>query len=167
MTRLSARALLAAAFATSLAACPRGGDQIPPGNGSGTGAAKLDAGVAAAPDAAISGQALLPADGIACRPLGCVYHAGAAGYFACTSGGAGSCFHFGAACAPADGCMFDAGDGRYKSCTSIVEGTCSAWGAACAPASGCMYDARDSLHHSCAATTDGRCTSWGAVCDPG
>jgi len=110
--------------------------------------------------------ALLPVDGIACGGVGCVYHPGARGYFACLSGGAGTCFHFGAPCAPADSCLFDAADRRYKHCDQVVEGTCVRWGATCAPASACFYNPSDQLHHHCDAIKDGACARWGALCTP-
>jgi hypothetical protein len=163
--RLSAIALAALLFS----ACPRSGpsgDGTGPGTGAGTGTGgKPDAGVADLPER-VPGKPLLPAEGIACKMPGCVYHAGAAGYFTCTSAGAGTCFHFGATCAPADGCMFDPADGRYKTCASPVEGTCSAYGAACTPSGGCMYNAADGMHHACEAVSDGKCTKWGGLCDP-
>lgn len=172
MTALrSSAAVLAVVVVSALAACPRSGpsgDGTGPGtgSGSGTGATRPDAGL---PDPAErrAGKPLLPPEGVACPSPGCVYHAGAAGYFTCTSGGAGTCFHFGAPCAPADGCMYDAADGRYKTCADPVEGTCNAWGGACTPAGTCMFDARDGMHHSCEAVSDGKCTKWGSLCDPG
>lgn len=172
MSQNAIRAFVYAAMGVmvlGLAACPRtGGDSTGPGKGSGTGtgAATPDAGPTELPPRR-AGQPLLPPEGIACAANGCVYHAGAAGYFTCTNGSAGSCFHFGASCGPTDGCMFDAADGRYKECSNIVEGQCSTWGGACTPANSCMFKAADGLHHSCDAVSDGKCTSWGGLCDPG
>jgi hypothetical protein len=151
-----------------LAACPHhppggGGQGTGVATGSGTAAPPVDAG----PRVVVAGQPILPADGVACPALGCVYHAGASAYYACLSGGAGICFHFGAPCEPADHCMFDAGDGKYKTCSTAVEGACTAWGAACEPASACMFDPTDGMHHHCDAAKDGACTQWGDLCDPG
>jgi hypothetical protein len=113
-----------------------------------------------------AGTPLLPVEGVACAALGCVYHAGARAYFACTSAAAGTCFHFGGPCTPVEACQFDPGDGRYKQCDAVVEGACTRWGAACAPASGCLYDPRDGLHHRCEQVTDGKCARRGALCTP-
>ena len=166
-SRLVLPALVCAA-ALSVAACPHRGDGggTGPGTGKGTGSGT---GGKVTPDAGVrvAGQPLLPVDGVSCPALGCVYHAGANAYFACTSGDEGICFHYGAPCAPVDSCMFDAADGRYKTCASPAEGTCSSWGAACAPADACLFDAADGLHHHCDTVVDGACTAWGALCDPG
>ncbi|HEY1555705.1 MAG TPA: hypothetical protein VGF94_12795 [Kofleriaceae bacterium] len=102
---------------------------------------------------------------LGCPAPSCAYHAGAAGYFTCLSGGAGACFHFGGPCAPADGCMFDGH--AYRPCTRAVEGTCAQWGAgACAPRSGCMFDPADGLHHHCDDVAGGTCNRYGALCAP-
>jgi len=159
----------------ALAGCSGGGQHGGTGPGAGTGAGP-GTGTGATVPVRKPGTPMLPPEGIACAPLGCVYHAGAAAYFTCTNprgggtaagGGAGTCFHYGATCAPADGCMFDPADGRYKTCTKPVEGTCATWGAACTPPNKCLFNAKDGLHHACDAVSDGRCTAWGALCDPG
>jgi hypothetical protein len=103
---------------------------------------------------------------IGCLVPTCVYHAGANAYFACQSGGAGTCFHFGAACTPAGACMYDAASRSYKQCTKVIEGACNAWGAACAPASKCMFNPADSLHHTCEDIVGGTCKRYGALCTP-
>jgi hypothetical protein len=121
------------------------------------------AGVAKAPPAPAH-AAVVP--DIGCLATTCAFHAGAAAYFTCLSGGAGVCFHFGAPCAPADGCMFDPGDRTYKQCATPVEGTCRSWGAACAPRSGCMFDPADGLHHHCDDVAGGTCKRYGALCAP-
>lgn len=152
----------------ALAACPHrtdGNTGTGPGTGSGTSAKRVDAGVDE-PER-IPGNPLLPPEGVDPSALACVYHAGAAGYFACTNANAGTCFHFGAPCNPRDACMFDAASAKYKSCTTMVEGTCSAWGATCAPASACMFDPADGLHHTCDRVDDGACAARGGLCDPG
>lgn len=126
-----------------------------PGGGSGSGSAK-PAGpgpVGTVPD-------------VGCLAPTCAYHAGAHAYFTCLAGGAGTCFHFGSPCTPADSCMFDAADRTYKSCARAVEGTCQQWGAACAPASGCMFSPVDGLHHTCEAISGGTCTKYGPLCAP-
>ena len=101
---------------------------------------------------------------IACLVPTCVYHAGANAYFACQSGGAGTCFHFGPPCTPAGACMYDASSRSYKQCTKVLEGACSAWGTACAPASKCMFNPADSLHHTCEDLSGGTCKRYGALC---
>lgn len=103
---------------------------------------------------------------IACLVPSCVYHAGANAYFACQSGGAGTCFHYGPACTPAAACMYDAASRSYKQCTKVNEGACGAWGAACAPESRCMFNPADSLHHTCEDTSGGTCKRYGALCAP-
>lgn len=103
---------------------------------------------------------------IGCLATTCAFHAGAAAYFTCLSGGAGACFHFGAPCAPADGCMYDPADRTYKTCASPIEGTCKAWGAACAPRTACMFDPADGLHHHCDDIAGGVCHHYGALCAP-
>jgi hypothetical protein len=103
-----------------------------------------------------------------CPAPGCVYHGGIVGgaYFTCLSAGAGSCFHFGARCAPADGCMFDAASKAYRHCDAPSEGACATYGKPCQPAGGCAFDPSDGLHRSCEAWSSGACTRWGAVCKP-
>lgn len=103
---------------------------------------------------------------IGCHVASCAYHPGTASYFTCQSGGAGTCFHFGAACTPEGACMFDAQSRSYKTCTTPVEGTCTAWGAACAPASKCMFDPTDRLHKKCDDIAGGTCKRYGALCAP-
>jgi hypothetical protein len=103
---------------------------------------------------------------IGCLKPSCVFHAGAAAYFTCQSGGAGTCFHFGSTCTPDSACMYDAAAKSYKLCTKPVEGACTAWGAACAPASKCMFDARDGMHHTCDSVDGGTCKKFGALCAP-
>jgi hypothetical protein len=103
---------------------------------------------------------------IGCLATTCAFHAGAAAYFTCLSGGAGACFHFGAPCTPADRCMYDPGDRTYKQCAAPVEGTCSRWGGACAPAAACMFDPTDGLHHHCDEVTGGTCKHYGELCAP-
>lgn len=162
------RLAFAAVSVALLAACPHsgGGDGTGPGTGKGTATTPIDAGVAELPERT-PGNPLLPPEGIDPQPLACVYHAAAAGYFTCTNANAGTCFHFGAPCAPKDACMFDAGSKKYKTCATIVQGTCTAWGAACSPANACMFDPEDSLHRTCDTVDDGACKAWGGLCDPG
>ena len=134
------------------------------GSGSAAGSGHGSGSATRPPDAPVTGG--LPAAGVACAPLGCVYHAGANAYFACMSSGAGACFHFGARCAPADACMYDAAAKRYQHCDAVVEGACTKWGIACTPGGHCMFDPADGLHHECSAVKDGACTAWGALCAP-
>ncbi|HLL21157.1 MAG TPA: hypothetical protein VK427_03450 [Kofleriaceae bacterium] len=103
---------------------------------------------------------------IGCLKASCAFHAGAAGYFTCQSGGAGTCFHFGAACTPENACMYDPAVKSYKQCTKPVEGTCQVWAAACAPPSKCMFDATDNLHKTCDSVDGGTCKKFGALCAP-
>ena len=103
---------------------------------------------------------------IGCLKPTCVFHAGAAAYFTCQSGGAGTCFHFGSSCTPESACMYDPAAKSYKLCTKPVEGACTAWGGACAPASKCMFDAADGLHHTCDSVDGGTCKKFGALCAP-
>lgn len=103
---------------------------------------------------------------IGCLAPTCVYHAGTDGYFACLSSGAGTCFHHGAPCAPADACMYDAVDRTYKQCSSISEGRCQRWGAACTPSSRCMFSVADGLHRTCETIAGGTCSRYGALCAP-
>jgi hypothetical protein len=103
---------------------------------------------------------------IGCLTPSCAFHAGAAAYFTCLSGGAGACFHFGAPCTPADACMYDPGDRTYKQCAKPVEGACGQWGAACAPRAACMFDPADGLHHHCDDGGTGTCKRYGALCAP-
>jgi len=104
---------------------------------------------------------------VGCPNPTCVFHAGAAAYFTCLSGGSGICFHFGAPCAPADGCMFDPQQRLYRACAKAVEGTCAQWGpSTCAPASACMFDPDDGLHHHCDDIAGGACRKYGATCSP-
>jgi hypothetical protein len=103
---------------------------------------------------------------IACLVPSCVYHAGVNAYFACQSGGAGTCFHYGPACTPAAACMYDAAARSYKQCTKVSEGTCGAWGAACAPESRCMFNPADGMHHACDDVSGGTCKRYGALCAP-
>ena len=100
------------------------------GSGSASGSASgAGSGSATKPPVTPTASGGLPVAGVACAPLGCVYHAGANAYFACMSAGAGACFHFGARCAPADACMYDAAAKRYQHCEAVVEGACTKWGA--------------------------------------
>ena len=116
------------------------------------------------PGAASKAVATVP--DIGCLVPTCVFHAGAGAYFTCLAGGAGTCFHFGASCAPADQCMYDPADRRYKQCGRASEGVCLAWGQACAPARKCMFSASDGLHHQCEEVADGSCKRYGALCAP-
>lgn len=120
------------------------------------------AGKAAATTPAIA--AVVPVVG--CPTPSCAFHAGAGAYFTCLAGGAGACFHFGAACAPADGCMYDPAARAYKQCARAIEGTCAAWGAACAPGARCMFNPADGLHHHCDDVSGGSCRRYGALCAP-
>jgi hypothetical protein len=159
--------VVAVAILGLIAACPgpgtrsvtpgggtSGGSGRPGGGGSGTGAG--------------TGQPTPGVIATSCPSPGCVFHGGIIGgaYFTCLSSGAGSCFHFGARCAPADGCMYDAGSGTYRECAAPVEGTCPQYGAACQPASACAWNPSDGLHHTCEAWSGGTCTRWGATCAP-
>ena len=103
---------------------------------------------------------------IGCATTTCVFHAGAAAYFTCLSGGAGACFHFGGPCTPADGCMYDPADHTYKQCARAVEGQCAQWASACTPKSACMFDPGDGLHHHCDDAGGGTCRKYGALCAP-
>lgn len=103
---------------------------------------------------------------VGCPNPSCVYHAGVAAYFTCTSSGSGNCTHFGPACTPQNACMYEAASRTYKQCTKPVEGSCKAWGAACTPASTCMFDARDGYHHECSEFANGQCKKFGAFCTP-
>jgi len=118
-----------------LAACPHphGGGGAGTGTASGTAAHHPEVTPDAAPVVRQSGQPMLPADGVACPAMGCVYHAGANAYFACLSGGAGICFHFGSPCEPRDSCMFDAADGMHHHCDQVTDGKCAQWGDLCDP----------------------------------
>ncbi len=103
---------------------------------------------------------------IGCLAPSCAFHAGAGAYFTCQSSGAGTCFHFGAPCTPANACMYDPAAKSYKVCQKPIEGTCQTWGAACAPASKCMYDATALAHRTCDAIDGGACQRYGALCAP-
>jgi len=137
--------------------------QRPKGSGSGSGSGSV---------ATTNTGAKLPATGptvvrdIGCIKPSCAFHAGGAAYFTCQSGGAGTCFHFGATCTPQNGCMYDPATKSYKLCTKPVEGTCQAWGGACAPTSKCMFDATDNMHRTCDALDGGSCKKFGALCSP-
>jgi hypothetical protein len=110
---------------------------------------------------------LLPTEGIACASPSCLYHAGGDGYYECLAGGGGACFHYGAACEPADKCMYDRSARAYHTCASVREGHCVAFAAAaCDPPRHCMFDARDGLHRTCKHADGGRCTDYGDLCDP-
>lgn len=152
-----------------LAACgPRpqpqsGGGKVTGGTG-GTGATGGGTGGTAPPVGTPTGTGV--ARDIGCLAPTCAFHAGTGTYFTCQSGGAGTCFHFGAACTPEGACMYDPAARSYKQCQRAVEGTCEAWGAACAPANKCMFDARDNLHRTCEAVSGGTCTRFGALCAP-
>jgi hypothetical protein len=108
----------------------------------------------------------VPAPDIGCPTTTCVYHPGVAQYFTCLAGGAGVCFHFGAACTPSDKCMYDAADRTYKTCNTPGEGTCLAYGATCLPATKCMLEPATGLHKTCDKPGAGRCESFGALCSP-
>ena len=103
---------------------------------------------------------------VGCLTATCAYHQGTATYFTCLAGGAGVCFHFGAACTPSESCMVDATDKTYKQCANAVEGTCSQWGAACAPANHCMFSFDDGMYHHCDDVAGGACKRYGALCAP-
>jgi hypothetical protein len=68
-----------------------GGGKGRPGVGTGTGT-----GAGSQSDAVAGGGSGLAVGGAPCPTPGCVYHPGAAAYFTCLSGGAGTCFHQGA-----------------------------------------------------------------------
>jgi len=140
-----------------------GGPSRPTGIGAGSGAAGTGAG---SPSGGAGDPTL--AAGTTCPSPGCVFHPGLVGgaYFACLSSGAGSCFHFGARCAPADACMFDAASLTYRQCTSPVEGECATFAAACTPTSACAFNPTDHLHHTCERWSGGTCAQWGATCAP-
>jgi hypothetical protein len=110
---------------------------------------------------------------IGCPSPTCAFHAGASAYFTCLAGGAGTCFHFGAPCAPPDSCMYDPSDRVYKRCARTSEGTCTQWspaagaaGATCGPATKCMFNPSDGLHHQCDEIAGGGCKRYGALCAP-
>lgn len=103
---------------------------------------------------------------IGCLVPTCVFHAGAGAYFTCLAGGAGTCFHFGASCAPPDLCMYDPADRAYKQCARASEGVCMKWGAACVPPGKCMFTPSDGLHHRCDEVADAGCKRYGALCAP-
>jgi hypothetical protein len=103
---------------------------------------------------------------VGCLSTTCAYHQATATYFTCLAGGAGVCFHFGAACTPPESCMIDATDRTYKKCSNAVEGVCSQWGAACAPANQCMFSFDDGMYHHCDDVAGGACKRYGALCAP-
>jgi hypothetical protein len=110
--------------------------------------------------------AVAVAPDVGCLVTSCVYHAGTSMYLTCLAGGSGTCFHFGAPCAPQDHCMYDGGDKTYKQCSQSSEGTCQQWGTACAPAKACMFSPADGLHHTCDEVAGGTCKKYGALCAP-
>lgn len=112
------------------------------------------------------GTPLLDPSGTSCAASSCAFHAGGGGYFHCLAGGAGSCFHFGSPCQPADACMFDPADRGYKKCSEIVEGKCLRFGAACEPSGACWYRPEDRLYHECLQRKPGGCAKWGELCAP-
>lgn len=111
-------------------------------------------------------QVAIAAPDVGCLTATCAFHQATATYFTCLAGGAGVCFHFGAACVPPEDCMIDPTDRTYKQCAAPVEGACTQWGAACAPKSACMFSFDDGLYHHCDAVSGGRCTKYGALCAP-
>jgi hypothetical protein len=118
------------------------------------------------PKATGSAAVAVNAPDVGCLTATCAYHQGTATYFTCLAGGAGVCFHFGAACTPSESCMVDATDKTYKQCANPVEGTCSQWGAACAPANRCMFSFDDGMYHHCDDVAGGGCKRYGALCAP-
>jgi hypothetical protein len=113
-----------------------------------------------------SANVAVNAPDVGCLTATCAYHQNTATYFTCLAGGAGMCFHFGAACTPSESCMVDASDHKYKTCANPVEGTCAQYGAACAPANHCMFSFDDGLYHTCDSAGDGQCKHYGALCAP-
>ena len=153
---------MAIACGLFLAACPGGGGKGTvvgsgsgkPRGGSGQGGGSAGSGAGSTVGSGGSGVA---ATGAMCPSLGCVFHPGLAGgaYFACLSSGAGSCFHFGARCAPIDSCMFDAVSQSYRHCDAPSEGECATFASACTPASSCAFNPADGLHHACESWSNG------------
>jgi hypothetical protein len=153
-------------FAVLIVGCGNPPTTKRPGSGSGSGSGSdQDARVGQTVKPTVSTGSGTARD-IGCLKPSCAFHAGASGYFTCQSGGAGTCFHFGAPCTPEGACMYDAAARSYKQCTKPVEGNCQAWGSACAPASKCMFDARDNLHRTCDSIDGGACKKFGALCAP-
>jgi len=136
----------------------------PTGSGSGSGSTTTTTPAGPSANPTVGGPSNVR--DIGCLKPTCVFHAGAAAYFTCQAGGAGTCFHFGSPCTPDGTCMYDPAAKSYKQCTKPVEGTCAAWGGACAPATKCMYNAADGLHHTCDSVDGGSCKKFGALCSP-
>ena len=152
MMRIAITCLLAAA-------CGNPPDVRKPANGPASGS-----GTTVGAGNGITGPVVLKEVG--CPTFTCAYHAGVNQYFTCLSGGAGTCFHYGAACMPDANCMYDATSRSYKTCTKGAEGSCQGWGSACAPASKCMLDPTDNLHRQCSDVAGGTCKKFGASCAP-
>lgn len=155
--------IIASIVASVVVACGHPADPKHPGATTAP-PAKVAGATAPSPSGGRSGPVVLP--NIGCPTPTCAFHAGAGAYFTCLAGGAGTCFHFGPACTPADGCMFDPQDRTYKQCARSSEGTCQQWGAACAPGSKCMFDVADGLHHACDDAAGGTCKHYGGLCAP-
>lgn len=136
----------------------------PTGQGSNTVVAKPTTGTTAG--SGVGSASVANAPDVGCLTATCAYHQGTATYFTCLAGGAGVCFHFGAACTPSDSCMIDATDRTYKKCASPVEGACTQWGATCAPPNACMFSFDDGLYHHCDQIAGGKCAKYGALCAP-
>jgi hypothetical protein len=143
-------------------ACAGHSPEVKPGTGGGS--ATSHAGTGSAGKGSAAQPVTLP--DVGCLSPSCAFHAGAGAHFTCLAGGNGVCFHFGAACTPADGCMYDPGDRTYKTCAKPVEGTCMQWAAACAPKSACMFSPDDGLYHHCDDISGGTCKRYGALCAP-
>jgi hypothetical protein len=163
------RVALVIAIALALAGCPSGGG-APGVKGPGDErASKDDTGAAAGKHKgtdktggrAPAGALELPDAGIPCAVQACMYHAGADAYHLCLNSGAGTCFHYGRACAPSHQCMYDAGSASYRTCSQAGEGRCLAFGAACEPPGRCMFNRDDGMHHVCEQIEGGK----RAVCD--
>jgi len=155
-----------AVLVLALVACgnpARTGTSGPVPSGAGSGAVPVT-GTSGGGDASEAGP--LAARDVGVPVTTCVFHPGTATYFTCTNSAAGSCFHFGPACAPADGCMFDPTDRTYKQCAQASEGRCERWGSACAPETRCMFDPRDGYHRTCEEPAGGACRRFGALCAP-
>lgn len=155
--RLRTLALLALVSA----GCPSGGQTPDPARGGGK-AVPADAGVdTAEPDAALE-----PLASPTCGAKPCVLHLGAGTYHECLSGGAGTCFHYGALCVPDGGCMLDPASKTFRQCAEPGEGRCVRFGDPCTPQGSCLVDPKDGLYRACTAVDAGRCTQYGDLCDP-
>jgi hypothetical protein len=155
-----------ALFVIVLASFACGGNSPEVKQPAGTGSGSATTVVSGTVPTRTGSAAAVNAPDVGCLTATCAYHQNTATYFTCLAGGAGMCFHFGAACTPSESCMIDAADRTYKKCAAPVEGTCAQWGAACAPANACMFAFDDGLYHHCDEVAGGTCKRYGALCAP-